>query len=476
MTAAALSLADALDRIRAAVGPAGLLTDDGDMAPYLAEWRGRFKGKAPAVVRPATTEEVAEVVRICRAAQIPLVPQGGNTSLVGGSIPYEEGREIVLSLSRMNKIRQIDTLDYSMTVDAGVVLKTAQQAAADADRLLPMSLGAEGTCQIGGLISTNAGGMAVLRYGVMRDLVLGLEVVLPDGRIWNGLRSLRKNNTGYDLKHLFIGAEGTLGVVTGAVLKLFPRPRQVETALVAVPSPAAAIELLARLRTASGDAVTAFELMSDVCINFALKHVTGAVNPLSSPTPWCALVELSAGTRSDSFRESFEEALGAAFEDELATDAVLCESESQAGQLWLLREAIVEAQKFEGGSIKNDVSVAVSRVAEFIERAVAAVETACPGIRPTIFGHVGDGNIHFNLSQPEGADTAAYLARWDEICDVVNDVILDMDGSISAEHGVGRFKKDEMPKIKSAVEFDLLKRIKAAIDPEGLCNPGKMLP
>ncbi|HRQ81520.1 MAG TPA: FAD-linked oxidase C-terminal domain-containing protein, partial [Azospirillaceae bacterium] len=221
---------------------------------------------------------------------------------------------------------------------------------------------------------------------------------------------------------------------------------------------------------------TAFELMSDVCINFALKHVTGAVNPLSSPTPWCVLVELSAGTRSDSFRESFEEALGAAFEDELATDAVLCESESQAGQLWLLREAIVEAQKFEGGSIKNDVSVAVSRVAEFIERAVAAVEAACPGIRPTIFGHVGDGNIHFNLSQPEGADTAAYLARWDEICDVVNDVILDMDGSISAEHGVGRFKKDEMPKIKSAVEFDLLKRIKAAIDPEGLCNPGKMLP
>lgn len=476
MTAAALSLADALDRIRAAVGPAGMLTDDGDMAPYLAEWRGRFKGKAPAVVRPASTEEVAEVVRICRAAQIPLVPQGGNTSLVGGSIPYEEGREIVLSLSRMNKIRHIDTLDYSMTVDAGVVLKTAQQAAADADRLLPMSLGAEGTCQIGGLVSTNAGGMAVLRYGVMRDLVLGLEVVLPDGRIWNGLRSLRKNNTGYDLKHLFIGAEGTLGIVTGAVLKLFPRPRQVETALVAVPSPAAAIELLARLRTASGDAVTAFELMSDVCIDFALKHVAGAVNPLSSPTPWCVLVELSAGTRSDSFRESFEEALGAAFEDELATDAVLCESESQAGQLWLLREAIVEAQKFEGGSIKNDVSVAVSRVAEFIERAVAAVEAACPGIRPTIFGHVGDGNIHFNLSQPAGADTAAYLARWDEICDVVNDVILDMDGSISAEHGVGRFKKDEMPKIKSAVEFDLLKRIKAAIDPEGLCNPGKMLP
>jgi FAD/FMN-containing dehydrogenase len=476
MTDAALSLAQALDRIRAVVGPAGIITDDADMAPYLAEWRGRFKGKSPAVVRPANTQEVADVVRICAAAQIPIVPQGGNTGLVGGSIPYEEGREIVLSLSRMNKIRHIDPLDYSMTVDAGVVLKTAQEAAEAADRLLPMSLGAEGTCHIGGLISTNAGGMAVLRYGVMRDLVLGLEVVLPDGRIWNGLRSLRKNNTGYDLKHLFIGAEGTLGIVTGAVVKLFPRPRQVETAFVAVPSPGAAIELLARLRAASGDAVTAFELMSDVCVAFALKHVAGSVNPLSEPSPWYVLTELSAGTHSDSFRESFEEALAAAFEEELATDAAIMSSQAQAQQMWFLREAIVEAQKFEGGSIKNDVSVAVSKVAEFIDRAVAAVEGACPGIRPTIFGHVGDGNIHFNLSQPEGTDTAAYLARWDEICDVVNEVILDMDGSISAEHGVGRFKKDEMPKIKSAVEFDLLQRIKAVFDPEGLLNPGKMLP
>lgn len=476
MTAAALSLAEALDQIRAVVGPTGIFTDDGDKAPYLAEWRGRFKGKSPAVVRPANTQEVAEVVKICRAAGIPIVPQGGNTSLVGGSIPYEEGREIVVSLSRMNRVREIDTLDYSMTVDAGVVLKTAQLAAAEADRLLPMSLGAEGTCQIGGLISTNAGGMAVLRYGVMRELVLGLEVVLPDGRIWNGLRSLRKNNTGYDLKHMFIGAEGTLGIVTGAVLKLYPRPRQVETAFIAVPSPAAAIELLARLRAASGDAVTAFELMSDVCVEFALKHVAGSVNPVSSPSPWFVLTELSAGTRTDSFRESFEEALGLAFEDGLATDAAVCESENQAKQLWLLRENIVEAQKFEGGSIKNDVSVAVSKVAEFIERGVAAVEAACPGIRPTIFGHVGDGNVHFNLSQPAGADTAAYLARWDEICDAVNHVILDMNGSISAEHGVGRFKKDEMPKIKSDVEFDLLQRIKAAFDPEGLLNPGKMLP
>ncbi|AIB12285.1 2-hydroxyacid dehydrogenase [Azospirillum argentinense] len=472
----AASLAAALDRIRTIVGPNGLLTAPEDMAPYLSEWRGRFKGNSPAVVRPASTEEVAAVVKICAEAGIPVVPQGGNTSLVGGSIPYEEGREIVISLSRMNKIRGIDTLNYTMTVEAGVVLKTAQEAAKDKDRLLPMSLGAEGTCQIGGLISTNAGGINVLRYGNMRDLVLGLEVVLADGRVWNGLRSLRKNNTGYDLKHLFIGAEGTLGIVTAAVLKLYPRPRQAETAFIAVPSPAAAIELLARLREASGDAVAAFELMSRRCLEFALKHVAGTIDPLAEPSPWYVLTELTAGTQSDAFRETVEAALGEAFEAELATDATIAQSETQANQLWFIREAIVEAQKFEGGSIKNDVSVPVSRVAEFIERAEAAVAAACPGIRPTPFGHVGDGNIHFNLSQPEGADTAAYLARWDEICHVVNEVIFDLDGSISAEHGVGRFKKDEMPVIKSPVEFDLLRAMKAALDPKGLLNPGKMLP
>jgi FAD/FMN-containing dehydrogenase len=470
------AIADALDRIRSIVGPNGILTSPEDMAPYLAEWRGRFKGNSPAVVRPANTEEVAAVVRICAEAGIPIVPQGGNTGLVGGSIPYEEGREIVLSLSRLNRIRNIDPLNYTMTVDAGVVLKTAQDAAADANRLLPMSLGSEGTCQIGGLISTNAGGINVLRYGNMRDLVLGLEVVLADGRVWDGMRALRKNNTGYDLKHLFIGAEGTLGIVTGAVLKLFPRPVQAETAFIAVPDPASAIELLARLRTASGDAVSAFELMSRRCLDFALKHVAGTIDPLSEPSPWYVLTELTAGTQSDAFRENFEAALGDAFEAGLATDATLAQSDAQAKQLWFIREAIVEAQKFEGGSIKNDVSIPVSCVAEFLERATAAVEATCPGIRVTPFGHVGDGNIHFNLSQPEGADTAAYLARWDEICHVVNEVIFDLDGSISAEHGIGRFKKDEMPVIKSPVEFDMLRAMKAALDPKGLLNPGKMLP
>lgn len=465
-----------LDRIRSIVGPNGLITEPADMAPYLAEWRGRFKGDSPAVVRPASTEEVAAVVKACAEAGQPIVPQGGNTSLVGGSIPYEEGREIVLSLSRMNRIRDVDPLNYTMTAEAGVVLKTAQEAAKDKDRLLPMSLGAEGTCQIGGLISTNAGGINVLRYGNMRDLVLGLEVVLPDGRVWNGLRRLRKNNTGYDLKHLFIGGEGTLGIVTAAVLKLYPRPRQVETAFIAVPDPGSAIELLARLREASGDAVAAFELMSRRCLEFALKHVAGTVDPLSEPAPWYVLTELTAGTQSDAFRENFEAALGEAFEAGHATDAVLASSESQANQLWFIREAIVEAQKFEGGSIKNDVSIPVSRVAEFLERAEAAVEAVCPGIRATPFGHVGDGNIHFNLSQPEGADTATYMARWEEITHVVNEIVLDLDGSISAEHGVGRFKKDDMPHIKSPEEMDLMRAVKAALDPQGIMNPGKLLP
>lgn len=470
------STAALLDRILSIVGPKGLLTDPADMQPYLAEARGRFVGGSPAVVRPATVEEVAAVVKACAEAGQPIVPQGGNTSLVGGSIPYENGHDIVLSLSRLNRVRNVDPLNYTMTVDAGCVLQTLQQVAADQDRLLPLSLGAEGTAQIGGLISTNAGGTMTIRYGNTRDLVLGLEVVLPDGSVWDGLRSLRKNNTGYDLKHLFIGAEGTLGIITGAVLKLYPRPRQVETAFVAVPSPDAAIELLARLRAASGDGVTAFELMARRALDFALKHVPGTIDPLAEPSPWYVLVEMTAGTRSDAFRDNFEAALGEAFEAELATDATIAASETQAKQLWFIREAIVEAQKHAGGSIKNDVSVPVSKVAEFIARATAAVEAACPGIRPVPFGHVGDGNIHFNLTQPEGADTTAYLARWDDICHVVNTIILDLDGSISAEHGVGRFKKDDMPHIKSPVEMAMLRAVKAALDPRGLMNPGKMLP
>ena len=465
-----------LDRIRAVVGPKGFLTDPADTAPYLSEWRGRFVGKAAAVIRPASTEEVAEVVRLCAEAGQPIVPQGGNTSLVGGSIPFETGSEIVLSLSRMNRIRELDALNYTITLEAGCVLQKAQEAAAEADRLLPLSFGAEGTCQIGGCLATNAGGTMTLRYGNTRELVLGIEAVLPDGRIWNGLRRLRKNNTGYDLKHLFIGAEGTLGIITAAVLKLVPKPKQVETAFAAVPDPAAAIALLAGLREATGDALTAFELIPRRGLEFALRHVQGVVDPLAEPHDWYVLLEASAGSRSDGFRALFEAGLEKGFEDGLILDAVLAESTTQQRAFWFVREAIVEAQKYEGGSLKNDVAVPVSSAADFIAAASAAVEALIPGIRPVAFGHVGDGNIHFNLNQPEGADTAAFMARWDEVQEVVNDIVLGFDGSISAEHGIGRIKRQELARVKSPVELDLMRAIKGAFDPQGIMNPGKLLP
>lgn len=464
-----------LDRLRAIVGPSGHIDDPADMEPYVAEWRGRYRGATPLVLRPASTQELSDLMRTCAEAGVPVVPQGGNTGLVGGSIPSADNSEVLISLSRMNKIREMDPLNYTVTVEAGCVLQTLQQAAADVDRLFPLSLGAEGTCQIGGNISANAGGTMTLRYGNTRDLVLGLEVVLPDGQIWNGMRRLRKNNTGYDLKHLFIGAEGTLGFITAAVLKLFPRPKQVETGFLAVRDPDAAIELLASLRSASGDSLSAFELMPRIALDFALKHVAGTIDPLSEPFPWYVLLELSTGTGGDAFRETIEAALGEAMEAGLVQDATLASSEAQAKQLWFIREAIVEAQKYEGGSIKHDISIPVSCVGSFIAQATEAVERTIPGARPVPFGHVGDGNIHFNVNQPVDADTEAYLAQWDKLNEVVHDIVLSMDGSISAEHGIGTFKREELQRVKSPVELDLMHRIKATLDPQGLMNPGKVL-
>ncbi|CAK0744551.1 D-2-hydroxyacid dehydrogenase [Azospirillaceae bacterium] len=474
-TTAVLSISESLERIKSVVGPKGWIDDPADMAPYLVEWRGRFQGKSPLIVRPAQTEEVAQVVRICAAAGIPIVPQGGNTSLVGGSIPFEDGREVVLSLSRMNRIRDVDPLNFTIVVEAGCVLKTVQDAAAEVDRLFPLSLGAEGTCQIGGCLASNAGGMSTVRYGNARDLALGLEVVLPDGQVLNALRRLRKDNTGFDLKNLFIGSEGALGVITAAVLKLFPRPRQVETAYLAVRNPAAAIELLSRFRAQSGDGVSAFELMPRMGIDFALRHVEGVTDPLPQSYDWYVIVEASSGSASEGFREAFEATLDQAIQDELVLDGTMACSIKDARMFWLMREAIVEAQKYEGGSLKNDVAVPVSRVAAFIERATAAVNERIPGIRPVAFGHVGDGNIHFNLSQPVGANTAEYMARWDEIQTAVNDIVLDLDGSISAEHGIGRIKVEELARVKSEVELTLMKQIKRMIDPRNLFNPGKVI-
>jgi FAD/FMN-containing dehydrogenase len=466
----------ALATMCAAVGPAGWIDAPEDMAPYLREGRGRYEGGALAVVRPATTEQVAAVVTAAAGAGIQIVPQGGNTGLVGGSMSYPGERAIVLSLQRLNRIREIDPLDYTATVEAGCILATLQQAAEAADRLFPLSLGAEGSCTLGGLLSTNAGGVMTIRYGNARDLVLGVEAVLPDGRIWNGLRQLRKNNTGYDLKHLFIGGEGTLGVITAAVVKLFPRPRQIETAFIAVPDAAAAIALLARLRGATGDAIAAFELIPRIGLEFALRHIAATTDPLAEPHPWYVLVEATSGSPGTAMREALETALAEAAEAGLVRDATLADSEARREALWFIREAIVEAQKFEGGSIKHDISVPVSRIPALIDRASAAIAARFPGARPVPFGHVGDGNIHFNVTQPLGEPRDRYLAQWESMNLVVHDIALDLGGSISAEHGIGRFKRDEMGRTKSTVELDMMRRIKGALDPGHLLNPAVMLP
>ena len=468
--------AEALARIAALVGAPHALTDPALMAPFLADERGLYLGRAAMVVRPATTDEVAGVVRICAEAGIAIVPQGGNTSLVGGSVPHEHGREIVLSLSRLNRIRSVDAANDSLVAEAGVTLAEVQAAAAEADRLFPLSMASEGSCQVGGVLSTNAGGTAVLRYGNARELTLGIEVVLADGRVLDLLSALRKDNTGYDTKQLFIGAEGTLGIITAAVLRLFPRPREVETAFVALPRLGAVTGLLARLRQATGDAVSAFELIPRIALDFVLRHVPGTTAPLAGAHPWYVLVELSSPRPGTGLREALEQALSGAVEDGLAADAALASSEAQRAGLWRLREAIPEAQKREGGSIKHDVAVPVARVPEFIETAGRAVASEMAGIRVVAFGHAGDGNIHFNLSQPEGMDRDAYLARWFDFNRIVHDIVAGMGGSVSAEHGIGRLKRGEFARYADAGEIELMRRIKAALDPKGILNPGKLLP
>ncbi len=465
--------ASVLDALRAVVGERGWIDDPADVAPFLAEERGRFRGACAAVVKPATTEEVAAVVRICAEAGLAVVPQGGNTGLVGGGVP--DGG-VVVSLARMKRIRAVDPLNRTLTAEAGVVLSELQDAARNAGALFPLSLGAEGSCCIGGNLSTNAGGITVVRYGNARDMVLGLEVVLADGRIWDGLRALRKNNTGYDLKHLFIGAEGTLGIITAAVLKLYPQPRVEETALVGLPSVEAALTLFRRTNEAAGDVLTAFEFFSRRCLEFCVAHVSDVADPFTQAHQAYALIKLSSARPDDPLREALEALLAGAFERDEVNDAVVAASEAQAGALWHLRESIPEAQKAEGGSIKNDVSVPLSQVPAFIERASAAVEAAMPGIRVVAFGHFGDGNIHFNLSQPVGADRAEFLAEWDRFDRIVADVAAGLGGSFSAEHGVGRLKRADMCRYKSAVELDLMRAVKDALDPANIMNPGKVVP
>jgi FAD/FMN-containing dehydrogenase len=464
-----------LDRLKAIVGPGGFIDDPADMERYLVEERGLYRGATPLILRPAATAEVAAIVKLCATAGISIVPQGGNTGLCGGAVPWADGRSILVSLSRMNRVRAIDPLDFTITVEAGCVLADIQQAAEQADRLFPLSLGAEGSCQIGGNLSTNAGGIAVLRYGNMRDLTLGLEVVLPDGEIWDGLRVLRKDNTGYALKHLFVGAEGTLGIITAATLKLFPHPVEIETAFLGLRRVTDVMALFAHAREASGDQLTAFELIPRIGLEFATRHIAGVSDPLAEPYPWYVLMEMSSSRRDSGLRASLEAFLGDSMAAGLIADGTIAESAARALALWRIREGVVEGQKPEGGSIKHDVSVPVSQVAAFITRAMEAVTDRLPGIRPVAFGHVGDGNVHFNLSQPLGADKGAFIDRWAEFNTIVHDLVVSMNGSISAEHGIGRLKREELTHYRSAIELDLMRKIKRALDPANLMNPGKII-
>ena len=472
-SAAHTSLATAL---RAIVGERGLLLDPADTAPYCEDWRRLYQGSTPAVVRPGSTAECAAVVRLCADRAVPLVPQGGNTSMVGGATPDDSGSQVVLSLSRLRQVRAVDPVDMTMTVEAGLPWRAAQDVAAGAGCLLPLSISSEGTAQVGGILSANAGGNNTVRYGNARDLVLGLEAVLPNGEVWNGLRSLRKDNTGYCLRHLLLGAEGTLGIITAAVLKLVPRPRETEVALCAVPDEGAALALFTRFQRQDPAALSAFEYMSGTGMGFVLAHIPGATLPLSAPAPHYALVELATPREGAGLRGALEAVLEAALDAGEVLDAALADSDAQRAALWRLREEHAEAQKREGASVKNDVSVPVSRVPEMIRRATAACEALIPGIRAVPFGHMGDGNIHMNLEQPAGADGVAFLDRAHDIMDAVNAVVRDMGGSFSAEHGVGQLKPYMMGDWRGGAELDAMRRIKQALDPLGIMNPGKVLP
>ncbi|MDK9721474.1 MAG: FAD-binding oxidoreductase [Rhodospirillales bacterium] len=455
------------------IGANHVLTDPADMAPYLREERGTYDSRALAVARPGTVEDVAAIVKACAQANVSIVPQGGNTGLVGGAV--SRGDQIILSLGRMNRLRAIDPANRALTVEAGCTLARIQTVADEAGLHFPLSMASEGSCQIGGNLSTNAGGTAVLRYGNAKEFVLGLEVVLADGQIWNGLKALRKDNTGYDLKQLFLGSEGTLGIITAASLKLYAKPRETVTALLGIASPSAALRLLARLQGASGDQVTGFEMMARSSLDFVLRHIPGTQDPLSAAYPWYLLAEMTTSRADAGLEDLMERELASAIEEGLAEDGVIAASLAQRERLWKLRESIPEAQKHEGGSLKHDISVPISAIPEFLDRATRVVEALIPGIRPCPFGHVGDGNLHYNLTQPMGMDKQVYLANRERVSQTVHDIVQGLGGSFSAEHGVGLLKLPDMARYKSDVERDLMKRLKQAIDPGHLFNPGKVV-
>ena len=460
--------AETLQRLAGVVGPKGVITSAADQAGYLKEWRGLWTGDTPMVLRPQSTDEVSRLLAIAHETNTVIVPHSGGTGLVGGQIPH--GGEVLLSLDRMTRIITVDATDFTLTAEAGATLKSIQDAAEKVDRLFPLSLASEGTCRIGGNLSTNAGGVNVLAYGNARELCLGLEVVLADGRVLNMLKTLRKDNTGYDLKNMFIGAEGTLGIITAATLKLFPRPRRYDTILVAVPSPVAALELLAHAKQASGNRVIAFELIPEIGVQFTVKHM-GTRRAVETVSDWYVLLEMA-----DVAEGVADALLETALESRSILDGVLAQSETQRRELWALRENMSESQKFEGGSIKHDVAVPVSHLPAFIAEASAAVEAFQLGVRICCFGHMGDGNMHFNVSQPIGMDKQAYLDRWHDMNRVVHDIVMKHKGSFSAEHGIGILKRGDMQRYKSGVELDVMRSLKQALDPKGILNPGRVLP
>ena len=466
---------EAIDRLKAAVGPGGWTEDQEEIAPWVREDRGLWFGSATLMLKPANTDEVSQILRICNETDTCLVPQGGNTSLVGASIPIDGQHEIVLSLRRLNRIRDIDPLSNTIIVEAGCILADIQDAADEVGRLFPLSLGSQGSCRIGGNLSTNAGGTGVLKYGNTRDLALGLEVVLPNGDIINDLKTLRKDNTGYSVKNLFIGAEGTLGVITAASLKLFPKPGDVLTGFVAIPHVAAAIDLLSRARQAVGDTVTAFELIPRIGIDFLCKHIEGSRDPLENEYEWYALIEISAPGKDVDLRTAFENMLEAAYNDDVLEDAVIAESAAQANQLWRMRESLNEAQKPEGASIKHDVSVPITEIPQLIAEGSEAISAMIEDVRVLAFGHVGDGNVHFNFSRPLTMKDADFMAHAEKIHHIIHDIVHKLGGSISAEHGLGRHKREEIKRFKDPASLELMSKIKDLIDPNGIMNPGKVI-
>jgi FAD/FMN-containing dehydrogenase len=463
---------DAFVRI---VGEDYAIRDEAAMAPYLVEWRDRYRGKAALVLKPGDTEEVAAILKLANETKTAIVPQGGNTGLVGGQIPFETGHEVVVALERLDRVRDIDLGSNAMTVEAGLVLAHAQQVAASAGRLFPLRLASEGSAQIGGVLATNAGGTAVLAYGSARDLTLGLEVVLADGQVWNGLKSLRKDNSGYDLKDLIIGSEGTLGIITAAVLRLYPKAAEKVTCMAALAALETAPAFFARALERAGAALTAFEILPRIGVEFVLKHCSQVRDPFDSPHPWYALFELTSPSESAELARLAETVLGDAVEAGEIDSAVVAASLAQGEELWRLRDLMSEVQKHEGGSIKHDVAVPVARVPEFVARANQLVELLIPGARPVPFGHLGDGNIHYNVSQPPGMDRDIFLNYWQALNAAVHEIVLDLGGSISAEHGIGRLKRELLPHAKGPVELELMRKIKAAFDPNFILNPGKLL-